>query len=252
MTKLRSAVQSAVLGGCVALVASISACGGQTNHGGEGHGSCPANLPGAGTTCAGSADCSYPRCQSSGEPDQVARCIDGSWQLSLGKTCPSACPGAFPEDGAVCSVPSGLVCKYPQACCTDNQAACVNGHWQAQEIFCGAPQPEPCPMQAPLSGSSCVPSNPCGGVPQYCTYGDCGGGSPSTIATCDGWVWQVQKQTCAAPCETLSACECFHRSDCEAQSDGCICECDYQCAGDPPCMCACGGGKYLGCVPLMN
>jgi hypothetical protein len=30
-------------------------------------------------------------------------------------------------------------------------------------------------------------------------------------------------------------------------SDSCICECDYQCPGEPPCYCFCGGGNYLGC-----
>jgi hypothetical protein len=146
-------------------------------------------------------------------------------------------------------VPSSVVCKYPQACCTDNEAHCENGHWQAQEIYCGAPQPEPCPAEPPVAGSTCAPSNPCGAVAQYCTYGDCGG-FPAITAQCDGSVWQIQKEACIPACETLGACECFGRPDCEALSDGCLCQCDFQCNGDPPCMCACGGGTYLGCAPM--
>jgi hypothetical protein len=60
----------------------------------------------------------------------------------------------------------------------------------------------------------------------------------------------VNEANCALPpCESLDACGCFDRPDCKALSDSCICPCDYNCPGKPPCDCACGGGTYLGCAP---
>lgn len=49
-------------------------------------------------------------------------------------------------------------------------------------------------------------------------------------------------------CDGRDFCECWQDSACRAISAGCLCHCDYQCPGEPACMCGCGGGDYLGCV----
>lgn len=235
--------------GSTALGLPLISCGGVASRDGGASTSCPGALPQGGTSCAGNSDCSYARCQSTGQPDQRAQCVNGVWIVTDEGACTNGCPATFPTDGAACSLPSSTVCKYPQACCTDNQASCIGGHWQAQQVFCGAPKPEQCPAEPPKQGESCAPSDPCSGVAQSCNYGDCGG-FPYKTAYCDGSVWQVQTNACILPCEQLSACECFKRSDCVPKSDGCLCPCDFQCPGEPLCQCGCGGGTFLGCAPL--
>ncbi|MBK7579262.1 MAG: hypothetical protein IPI67_03565 [Myxococcales bacterium] len=162
------------------------------------------------------------------------------------------CPPSFPQNEQSCALPEGTSCKYDQGtCCPPWEAICQGGKWQGFASSCNPPPPEPCPSSPPTPGSTCGSSDPCGGQDQYCTYGKCQDGSPSTVATCNGGSWEVAESDCIpASCEGLSACECFDRPDCKAVSDSCICECDYNCPGKPPCACACGGGNYLGCKPL--
>jgi hypothetical protein len=124
----------------------------------------------------------------------------------------------------------------------------VNGKWQGYVSSCNPPPPMPCPAAPPAEGSSCGSSDPCGNAYQYCTYAACADGSPQTIAECKAGAWVVATSNCTLPpCDGLAACACFDRSDCQAVTDSCICECDYACPGKPPCDCVCGGGKYLGC-----
>ncbi len=85
---------------------------------------------------------------------------------------------------------------------------------------------------------------------QYCTYDTCQEGTDNVTAQCQGGVWTVESKLCSAPCEKLTPCQCFKRADCEALTDTCLCECDYNCPGTPPCACACGGGKFLGCQSI--
>ncbi len=164
----------------------------------------------------------------------------------------SSCPASFPDNGASCVGSSGLICNYDQGqCCPPWQASCVDEKWQAYASSCNPPPPDPCPFDAPVNGTSCGPSDPCGGSYQYCTYGKCADDSPHTIAECQGGVWKVSQSNCALPaCDTLTPCDCFDRADCKALTDTCLCECDYACPGKPPCDCSCGGGAYLGCAPI--
>lgn len=183
----------------------------------------------------------------------LARCVGGRWEVTVGGTCnpppPQECPASHPVHGSACYLPNGKTCSYPTSdCCPDQTATCKDGVWDAPILSCNPPPPEPCPAEPPQAGDLCLFSD-CLGLYQACTYGDCGG-QPEVIATCGPSGWEVQKSQCAPPpCEGLSACECFDRPDCQAVSDSCICPCDYVCPGDPPCVCACGGGKYLGCEP---
>jgi hypothetical protein len=138
-------------------------------------------------------------------------------------------------------------------CCPAWEAKCVNGAWEGYQSTCNPPPPPPCPTVQPVHGSACGDGSPCGFNYQYCTYGGtCTDGSSAVTAECNGDTWNVvQNPSCVLPaCETLSACECFDRSDCKALSDGCLCECDFSCPGKPPCDCACGGGAFLGCQAL--
>ena len=50
-------------------------------------------------------------------------------------------------------------------------------------------------------------------------------------------------------CSENEFCDCWARTDCRAVSIDCLCHCDYECPGEPPCDCDCGGGTYLGCAP---
>lgn len=163
---------------------------------------------------------------------------------------PVTCPGSFPASGTSCALPSGTTCQYDQNdCCGPWIAECAKGKWVGMVPGCAKPPPIPCPSTPPQPGSSCD-SDPCSGGYGSCSYGQCADGSPQTIAECNGEVWSVQSANCAPmPCEKLSPCECFERSDCKALSDSCLCECDYECPGKPACDCICGGGKYLGCEP---
>lgn len=167
---------------------------------------------------------------------------------------PSGCPASFPTNGTSCSLPSGTACNYGQGgCCPGPSATCTGGVWQGHGSSCNPPPPPPCPSEVPVDGSPCGGGGPCAGFYNYCTYGLCADGTNSIVAECNGPSWKVTKQKdCSPPaCEGLSACECFDRPDCQALSEGCLCECDYNCPGVPPCVCACGGGTYLGCKPYL-
>ena len=230
-----------------ALSCAFSACGGSTSGdgaGGSGGSSCPTALPASGTACAGPAECHYDGC-----PPVVARCETGVWERQFAGSCnpppPEECPASRPAHGTSCSLPSGTSCDFGDCC--PFTSTCVDGTWDSPSVSCNPPAPPPCPELPPADGASCA-GDACSNTFQECFYGDCGG-QPDTTATCDGLTWKVVTTPCA-PCEGLSACECFDRPDCQAVSDSCICPCDYQCPGDPPCDCVCGGGTYLGCKAL--
>jgi hypothetical protein len=72
---------------------------------------------------------------------------------------------------------------------------------------------------------------------------ECGGDCEFVDVLTDGGVPDAGP----LPCAELDYCGCADRADCEVLSNGCLCGCDYQCPGDPPCVCDCGGGEYLGC-----
>lgn len=160
------------------------------------------------------------------------------------------CPSSLPSPNTSCS-PEGLSCTFQMSqCCPPSFAKCENGQWNVAIAACAAPPPLPCPPSPPANGESCAVEDPCAGSYPTCTWGLCEDGSPQTTAYCDGATWKVTAMKCLPmPCEKLTACECFDRPDCQATSDSCICPCDYNCPGDPPCVCACGGGNYLGCKP---
>lgn len=165
----------------------------------------------------------------------------------------ATCPPNFPQNQTPCGLVSGTTCMYDQGqCCPPWEATCVNGVWQAISSMCDPPPPPPqsmCPGTPPTSGSACPVSGVC--APDLvCNFGQCIDGSPLTIATCTGGSWNVMFSNCQPmPCEQLSACDCFDRPDCEATTDTCLCPCDFNCPGDPPCACDCGGGQFLGCKP---
>ena len=53
-------------------------------------------------------------------------------------------------------------------------------------------------------------------------------------------------------CAQLDVCACYARSDCEPETEGCLCPCvDFTCDDCPatPAPCSCGGGRFLRCVP---
>ncbi|NUP13360.1 MAG: hypothetical protein HOW73_45560 [Polyangiaceae bacterium] len=51
----------------------------------------------------------------------------------------------------------------------------------------------------------------------------------------------------ASACAGLDYCACKANPACVVKSEKCLCPCDYGCPKG--CVCACGGGKYLGCAP---
>ncbi|MCA9595008.1 MAG: hypothetical protein KC776_16920 [Myxococcales bacterium] len=164
------------------------------------------------------------------------------------------CPASFPTNGDSCKGASGMICNYDQGtCCPAWQASCIDDKWQAYASSCNPPPPDPCPYDPPVAGSACGSSDPCASPYQYCTYAKCSDGSPHVVAQCDGGTWSVSTANCTLPpCDGLDACECFDRSDCQALTDTCLCECDYQCPGKEPCDCACGGGAFLGCAAVQK
>ncbi len=163
------------------------------------------------------------------------------------------CPSELPASGTSCSLPTDSTCSYTQgACCPPWEATCADGVWQAYGSSCNPPAPAPCPDTVPANGSACGSAGQCGiDYTSYCSYDICSDGTASITAECNGLTWTVtQQKQCTAPaCETLTACECFASPDCVAVADGCLCPCDFQCQGEPPCACDCGGGTYLGCEP---
>jgi hypothetical protein len=206
-------------------VGSVVACGGNTDAGLDGVGG-TGNSSGSGGASTGGTS-------SGGTGGNDAKC-----------------PASWPAHGTPCSLPSSTMCNYDQgSCCPDWGAQCVNGKWEAYASSCNPPPPDPCPSEIPVAGSACGSSEPCGNDYQYCTYGTCADGTPATTAECNGGTWTVTSpKECTLPaCETLTACECFARADCMPESEGCLCPCDFNCPGEPPCACACGGGTFLGC-----
>jgi hypothetical protein len=204
--------------------ASLAACGGTSTTDGQSSGG--GNAAGAGGASSGSG---------------------GAGGGSAGGS--SGCPETFPSHGTACS-PSAMICLYDQGpCCPPGQAACVDGQWQAYASTCAAPPRPACPEQPPAEGSSCG-AGACGSAYQYCAYGTCSDGSPATIAECDGATWNLRHANCLPSCENLAPCECFKRSDCQPLTGDCFCLCDYECPGEPPCDCSCGGGPFLGCESL--
>ncbi len=160
------------------------------------------------------------------------------------------CPPSFPGHDTACPQ-NGLSCSYSQGqCCPPWEARCVDGKWEGLVSSCNPPPPDPCPATPPAPGTACGSSDPCGNDYQYCTYDTCQEGTDNVTAQCQGGVWTVESKLCSAPCEKLTPCQCFKRADCEALTDTCLCECDYNCPGTPPCACACGGGKFLGCQSI--
>ncbi len=255
MARWKSPSKSRIKGPFVVTLTLIAgACGGQTNRdGSSANGNCPASTPGIGTACAGTVECSYDQCATSGSYPTL-RCDGSAWQMagigSCGNPPPpprSTCPDGLPSSGSACLV-DGITCSYgDDGCCPGDTATCIGGSWQVSVIDCNPPAPA-CPETPPQDGSSCASSDPCAYPYQVCGYGICGD-LPETEASCDGNVWQVTKNACKPSCETLDACGCFARDDCQPVSDGCLCECDFACPTAPLCMCACGGGTFLGCKP---
>lgn len=219
----------------LASVSTLAACGGSTSSDGSGGSGGGGNVSGSG----GSGNVSG---------------FGGSGNVGGSGGNPGGCPTTFPQNDTSCSLPSGTKCNFPQgSCCPPWEAICSGGKWQAFASSCNPPPPEACPETPPTAGTACGSTDPCGNTYQYCTYGKCMDGSPQTVAECQNGTWQVAVSKCAVPpCESLSPCDCFDRTDCQAVADGCLCECDYNCPGKPPCACACGGGKFLGCKPLTN
>jgi hypothetical protein len=221
----------------IASVAStLTACGGSTsNDSGKGGSSATGGTHSGGSSGSG----------GSGGSGNVAG-VGGSGNVSGSGGVPG-CPTQFPQSDTSCSLPNGTQCFFDQGqCCPDWEAICQDGKWQALASSCNPPY-IPCPVAPPVSGSACD-SDPCAGSQKDCTYGQCADGSPYTIAQCTNGAWDVKQANCGpAPCEALSACDCFDRPDCEATSDSCICQCDFNCPGKPPCDCICGGGTFLGC-----
>lgn len=104
----------------------------------------------------------------------------------------------------------------------------------------GAGDPETCP-----TGTTCQRTdiNPCICPPGGACCGACGA---------EAWLC-LPPPPPPGPCEGRSYCDCTAAAGCEPLIDltpGCVCPCDepFSCGG-PPCDCACGGARYLGCAP---
>jgi hypothetical protein len=98
----------------------------------------------------------------------------------------SSCPANAPDEGAACA--GAVNCTYPVNCCGDTVASCTAGHWHVQPGGCVQKTPQmPCPDVQPQNGDACTPS--C--LPMECAYGDCGDGTPSVFATCEGGAWSI-------------------------------------------------------------
>lgn len=200
------------------LLTLVVACGGSTRtegaiDGSGGHGGLAGAGGTAGTTgCSGSAPMCADGCGSDWFPE-TAFCHQNAWKCPGQTVLPSDCP--------------------PGTC------------WGL-----------------PLPGESCGP----GGWQCTPTPEDVNGCPSLMCATCNGFDGPMVSESCECKCEggqvtcaavaqpsceqITSPCECFARSDCQAVTDSCICECDYACPGKPPCDCACGGGKFLGCKAI--
>ena len=76
-------------------------------------------------------------------------------------------------------------------------------------------------------------------------------GTTSTTSTGTGTTTSTSTNTTTPTgCSpTDSFCACWGNDGCYPVGAGCLCYCDYQCPGEPPCECGCGGGDYLGCAP---
>lgn len=83
----------------------------------------------------------------------------------------------------------------------------------------------------------------CGG--KVVAEADGAGGSPGS----SGSSGTTTTTTSPADCGGLDFCACSALAECGIVYGGCICGCDYQCPGEPPCDCDCGGGPYHGCAP---
>lgn len=93
----------------------------------------------------------------------------------------------------------------------------------------------------------------CGG-----TVIDSGGGGSGTTSGTTGSTTSMSvttntnsttTMTKPVSCGGLDFCSCSHTDGCEVVYGDCICGCDYQCPGEPSCVCGCGGGPYFGCAP---
>ncbi len=140
-------------------------------------------------------------------------------------------------------------------------ASCVAHTWTCPA---GTVLPKDCPQGTcwglPLPGETCGPKGwEC--KPELADVLSC----PSLLcATCEGFEGPLNTTDCSCRCEDgqvkcaaqanptceiiSNFCECKSRIDCAPVTEDCFCECDAPCAGDPPCDCFCGGGKFLSCA----
>lgn len=205
------------LGGRCALVVALafacaSACGGRA--GGTSGGGSDGGTDGSAGCSGGVRDCAD-GCGSDYFPER-AECVGGEWRCPQGTVLPEECPS-----GTCWGAPlPGETCDEGWACEPDASA------WQeCPSLMCATCRNFDGPQQV----GDCVCE--CNGV-----------GNVQCINLDDPVPPPTQP-----PCEGLDFCACHQRSDCTYETDSCLCPCDYECPGEPPCDCACGGGAYLGC-----
>ncbi len=166
---------------------------------------------------SGCVDSTLPPCAAGCGSDwfpEVAECLGEEWVCPAGTINPADCPSGTcwgpPLPGEVCTQ-GGFECRPD----LDDLLACPELLCATCDGFGGAVDTVDCHCECDDIGQvSCLP-------------------------------------TTNAPCDLVgSPCQCFARPDCEALSDDCLCECDYDCPGELPCDCDCGGGNYLGCVAV--
>jgi hypothetical protein len=213
-------------------------------------------------------------------PDGSSGPRDGGADDDAGTEDPCAYVGA---PATTCCGPDGDE-TFPV--CKDGSFFCPDGYSEAPLDSCVDPCGEhglcvpgelppgpidpytPCPAPHEnlyMTGPACTPEG--GGNGFCCTEADpcwvmgapyltcCGENGDETSPRCEwgeflcpeGYV-EAEPGSCRPPCEGLEFCDCYKREDCEVLAEDCLCPCDYECPGEPPCDCVCGGGKYLGCA----
>lgn len=165
------------------------------------------------------------------------------------------------DDDAGTSTPDARV-PLPPGSCGDTPSApeCV----ELCEAACA--ELDGCGVAHATCIDSCYAAFACPGETPGHDAAICGGLSPgigcaSACAFARNWGgWSSHGIECPAMpppppprrCEGLDFCNCF--GDCEPLIDlttGCLCPCEgpFNCTGEL-CSCACGGARYLGCVPV--
>lgn len=189
---------------------SADSAGENTGTGGTNSGSCPSLEPAVGSSCASEGEqCAFVNCVAPDyRDDHTLTCLNGAWALSAEVVCEEEadqCPASPPVRGRACDeATTPGPCTAVDACGSAQLAYCTNGVWVyeapdgdadriapaaggATVVGTAAPTgsattgavPEPelpeCPLNPPVLGSPCCPSD----YPALCDYASDGSAGSS-------------------------------------------------------------------------